>query len=426
MNSFETLSIPQFDPEAHNDRIQARIMDSVQFRLQQQINLKNDEIARLQSDLALLKGEIDTFSDTLKSKQKSTKEADTDINKQIAQAKHEAELKILRCKKDHSKKLQSIDEQHQNEIRTLQKSLENTIFQNTEQINKTSQKKVSKEENEEVNISNKKSRKEDEEIDDFLESLQTTKTIAKEKIHEVKKAKKVLTEADLNLEDQKLAQKVELISTLEERKKKLQNKINQTKSRISQIGKDIDFDVGYGIDPTGKANKLDLSDDVLLNGSYDTNPENSQLHEQSKPYYEKVQNSMQKLKELKKKHQTLLDKLKKKIQIEQENARSKKKQIVEKEKENQLIQQKIDQIKQKFNEIAERQRKEKEKERIAKENLERMNSKLMKAFASMTPQQKEIKLQSLIDENKALKREIYRLDNMIYGKAGKYNSWKDI
>ena len=423
MSSFELINIPHFDPEAHNERIQARIMDSVQFRLQQQINLKNDEIARLQSDLSLLKGEIDTFSDTLKAKQKSTKEADKDINQKVTQAKHEAELKILQCKKEHSKKLQLIEQQHQSEVQSLQQTLEKTIFQNFNQSNEISRKKSLKEEefNSEIDKEH-----EDIEIDDFLESLQTTKTIAKEKIQEIKKPKKMLTEADLEIRDQNLEQKMNLISSLEERKKKLKNKIEQVKENILQIKKDIDYDVNTEPDPTGKLHKLDLSKDALLNGSYDNNPEGVQVDEQNRPYLEKVQNSMRKLDELKKKYQTTLNKLRKKIRIEHDSIQSKQQQIAKKENENKLMDQKIIKLKQKLDEIAERQNKERERERLSRENSIAMNSKLMKALSSMTPQQKEIKLQSLIVENKALKREIFRLDNMIYGKAGRYHSWKDI
>lgn len=425
MNSFEKINIPHFDPEAHNERIQARLLDSVQFRLQQQINLKNDEISRLQDDLAMLKGEIETLSDTLSSKQKSTIEADSEINNQVIQAKHDAEIKIIQSKKEHSKQLQLIEQQHQEEIQSLQKTLENTIFQYSKQSKNKSKSSTFKEED--LNYEEERSsniNEEDNEIDNFLESLQTTKTKAKEKMQEVKKSKKLLTEADLEANDQKITQQKELISTLEERKKKLKSKIDQTKKNIVQIGKDIEFDINSDLEPNSNNGTSNISDDVLFNGSFDDMLDKNQFNEQTRPYFEKVQRAMKKLDDLKKKRQPVLSKLKKKIQIEQDNIKAKKQQIAEKVNENEKIQQKLIKLKQKYQEVE--GKKKRERERQESQYSSTMDSKLVKALASMSSKQKEIKLQSLIMENKALKREIYRLDNMLYGKAGKYHNWKDI
>jgi predicted nucleic acid-binding Zn-ribbon protein len=49
---------------------------------------------------------------------------------------------------------------------------------------------------------------------------------------------------------------------------------------------------------------------------------------------------------------------------------------------------------------------------------------LSKLLNSMTDQQKAAKLTSLRKENTSLKREIARLDFVLYGKNGRYKMWK--
>jgi hypothetical protein len=64
------------------------------------------------------------------------------------------------------------------------------------------------------------------------------------------------------------------------------------------------------------------------------------------------------------------------------------------------------------------------KARIAPRVISRVE--LVEMLGSLSPSEKEKKLLLMDDEVKALKREIARLDYMVYGKAGHYQEWKNL
>jgi hypothetical protein len=51
-------------------RVHSRIVESVQFKIQREINIRDDEISRLKSDLAFLRGKAHTVADTTQTSQK--------------------------------------------------------------------------------------------------------------------------------------------------------------------------------------------------------------------------------------------------------------------------------------------------------------------------------------------------------------------
>jgi hypothetical protein len=63
---------------------------------------------------------------------------------------------------------------------------------------------------------------------------------------------------------------------------------------------------------------------------------------------------------------------------------------------------------------------------IESEKAKKRDPELLARLAKMTPEQKQTQAASVRFENRRLKREIARVDFMIYGKAGKYQKWKQI
>ena len=426
MNSFDTLSIPKFDPDEHDERIKARLAESIQFRLQQQINLKEDEIIRLRNDLSFIKSEIDTFSDSYHAKNKNLIEEYEEMRKKVANAKSEAEIKLQQCRTQHSKDLQQIDEEFQEESRSLQSQLETALFANLNEsrsINQKMERNISKKDKRKslikknTTLSTRSSvvSKEEENstnnednlninIDNFIADIRATKTKAKESIAKHEKNRRPLTDADLELNDRKIDELNETISTMNDKKGKLKDQIAALKHSISQIDLNKDETIDFC---------KDISDTSFDSNASDNDKETTILAE-------KVDLAQRKLEEFKNKNYPNIEKLKNQLKTEMDKVETKKKKIADKSKETDELAQRIQHLKEKKKADAQMQKDKYEKD------FKKKHRNILKMLKSMTSEQKDIHLQGLVVENQSLKREIYRLDSMIYGKSGKYHNWKNI
>lgn len=434
MHSFELHQYVSEGHDDYNERVQARFLNSVQFRLQQQINLKDDEISHLKSDLALLQGEVDTLSDTLRAKHKPTKNSAANIQKQISLAKQESQMMIIQCKKNHAFNLQQLDQKFVSEINHLQRKLEKKLFRKTQQSEVLSSTE-SQSKREKHHSKRKNHKTQDDEIDNFIKSVEIMKVKTNQKISKSEKVKEIVTAADLKLNEKKYEELTEQISNFEKQKHKLSEQVTEQKEAIAKLTQNNDIS--------------DLDEDI--DNEIDENQ--PYFDENIKPYNDKVEKTQNKLNGIKQDQNSSLKKLKKKIKLEQEKIQNKKDQMNKKMKETEMIQKKIEEIRQKQKEeleaakaakaaeearkaeeearraAEEAKRAEEERKRIEKEKkeaYERKYGRLIFRLKSMTQTEKEESLQLLTEENKALKREIYRIDNMIYGKYGQYREWKNI
>ena len=104
----------------HFDRIERRVADSVQFRIQQEINLRDDEIARLRSDLRYLRGMANSVSDMTG---QALVQRCGEMKTWLAQARSRLELQKTELAIEHAKKLREIEARHNRELMEAQRKL---------------------------------------------------------------------------------------------------------------------------------------------------------------------------------------------------------------------------------------------------------------------------------------------------------------
>ena len=104
----------------HFDRIERRVADSVQFRIQQEINLRDDEIARLRSDLRYLRGMANSVSDMTG---QALAQRCGEMKTWLAQARSRLELQKAELAIEHARKLREIEARHNRELTEAQHKL---------------------------------------------------------------------------------------------------------------------------------------------------------------------------------------------------------------------------------------------------------------------------------------------------------------
>lgn len=325
-------------------RVQARIADAANFRFQQEINLRDDEIQRLREYRAQLQAEIDTHQDTKASYNKTIQEELNAIKKQIFKANNERNVTLTKMKAIHAQRLKDIDKEFQTlEVMTQKKDLKKMI------------PKVDRVENmiDQLKITARKSRK-----------VRDNELIDKDVIIQLKQYKKQIK----NLQIQE--------TNLEKQLYQKQNEPEPELSETSSISESSESIQESSIEPI----QMSVNYPKLI----------KQLEEKSKVKIRKLQNKISSANEM-----------------------------------QEMICQKINNAKQKNDEMNQTKKilngnKKSKKEKARKEK------EIREYFSSLTQIQKQLVYEKLIEDNKSLKREIYRLDNMIYGKAGKYHHWKNI
>jgi hypothetical protein len=110
------------------ERLQLRRIDALQFKLQREINIRDDEIARLKTDIALTRGKADTISHAVQQSENLLDSQRADLKKRLSEAKSQVELRRAVIEKEHQDAVKSLDEDHQAETVKLRARLRSALF----------------------------------------------------------------------------------------------------------------------------------------------------------------------------------------------------------------------------------------------------------------------------------------------------------
>ncbi|EAY12247.1 hypothetical protein TVAG_028000 [Trichomonas vaginalis G3] len=358
------------------DRIQARKLDALHFRLQQAINLKDDEIGRLKDEIAYLEAQINVVEDKNLTKTGPVEEKIQKLKFKKFKIEQKYELLITQKKTDFAKEINSINLDHQEQVKRLRSEIEYVMFNSSSQ----------------GSSSNKK---ETDEVDAFLESINSDKYRIK---HQDNSTKSSISQPFI---EQTLGDVQELENQnlkLKEHNQDLENQINKIKEQIADAesktftpssSDDDEFD--------------DISDDSF---EYEDNLSNSQVEEIKDRFNEEKER-------LQKQHQAAVQKLKQQIEKQQ-------KAIAKFGNENISIDDNDD------NATTATSAANNSRKSSIKRSLMDNTQMIYNEIATMTDAQKEKRRKALLIENASLKREIGRLNYMVYGKSGKYAKWRNI
>jgi hypothetical protein len=109
-------------------RVHSRIVDSVQFKIQREIHIRDDEISRLKSDLAQLRGKAHTAADTTQTSQKQITDRHSHLRNKVAEAKTNADMKRTRLALEHENVMQELESRHRSEVAALDSMLEGVML----------------------------------------------------------------------------------------------------------------------------------------------------------------------------------------------------------------------------------------------------------------------------------------------------------
>lgn len=119
-----------------------RRMEQFQNRVQTNINLADDEIARLQSYLSTVQGEILDVKDKLNSHNIKSAQVQQEVIGRKKRSQAQIDAKIARMKADHHSKIQEIQQLHSDEIKSMQHDFEDTMAQLDQITREKTQKRV--------------------------------------------------------------------------------------------------------------------------------------------------------------------------------------------------------------------------------------------------------------------------------------------
>jgi hypothetical protein len=102
------------------DRLQFRRADALRFRLQREINLKDDEVSRLMTELALIRGRAETVSDKVAQSKKPFESQCASLKRKLFEARSGYDLKRTKIETEHQARLRELESSHDSEMKQLQ------------------------------------------------------------------------------------------------------------------------------------------------------------------------------------------------------------------------------------------------------------------------------------------------------------------
>ena len=355
----------------HFDRMTSRLADSFQFRIQEEINIRDDEIARLKSDLAYFRGMARTVNDSTKTKQKSVVEQYSELKKALFDAKSQLEMEKSQMAIEHAKTLRRMDAKHNSEVESIRRQIESIEF--------PAPKKPPRKPDpvkEFVKAAGRLTgRKSSSIIDDQSHSSSDSGSIADSGSYSTTR---------LGRSSEKESARVSEIAQLSMRREESEKRVRDLKSQISSVEKEIEE---HSIEPVSES--LDDFDE----------PKNRDLEER--------------LSRARAAHEKRMDALHDKYESEKERGR-----ILEKEIADAKVKAMVESRKAK--------EKSMRKSSVMETRRTRKYEEMRAYLDSMTASQKDAKLAELRSENRALKKEIARLDFKVYGRGGKYSKWRNL
>lgn len=400
------MQMDLLDDSHFANRKEFRLYDKINFRLKQEILLRDDEIKRLKKRLENLK-----YS-KLKSQNKfytqNNQNSDDNIilnerleslKNQIFREKSKAEMRMTNLSIQHSQKISQMNHQFEKQIQELKQTLyDQTLSNNYERSRSIKDDSVQVEEFIQSLQNIIHSRKNDYKFQKDLENDQYENIELHEDPRSIKIDDKIYSNSkfyDLHLYNEEIQDNEQRIQQIRRLIKKYQN------GSISSLQYSLSGTLSHDA-------KNNYNTEISLNESSFSNSSSFVL-DNSKSIQTQA------------KIQKLLDQHKKQVEILQRK--------IKKEKKNGLlIQRKIEMAaSQSFITDAEIAETIKVQEKIKKKKEKKDSLKItIESLSEMTIQQREEVYKRLKIENITLKREIARVDSVAYGRTGKYQYWKKL
>lgn len=456
------LDLSHLQTTSDKNKVQVRIMDSLQFRIQQAINLKDDEINRLRDEISILQNKIiyrrnaTTHDFTAKSNSKMK------IQNKIFKSRKDTSTIITDMKKKHSKRLNEMMKEYNERIDKMRKRLEEVI-----QNRSTSSITNSSGEN---NITKK--------IDKFLESLADEPYNREERVNnrliEIESQKKVLEEHHKKMSEYeaKLQNNREKERELSYQVAKLKSELSIAKAQKDKMELDMVETKSSSSKDTKKSPISMINSDQHSISGIEANQNRISSHS---PFVTPLIKEMKSMRDIHDRQQDLsgtpsqhvpsgspslqnstrnsayadgdhdngtnyseeVDYSSTSSDLEDEQRINDMLNELQKNYENNvktLEKNHKKEVKSLMKQIRECQKQIIKADPLAETdgNVESdtkqfttLNS-IMASFDGMSREEKEITRKRLLCENKHLKQEIGRLDFMIYGRSGKYKEWRNL
>jgi len=109
-------------------RVQYRMLDSLKFRIRQEINLKDDEIERLRNEILLLQAEMDYLKNNMKNKTDPLLKSVDRYKREIFEVKQSINLDITRLNLNHAKLIQEMKLKHEKRMKDIRMQIENSLL----------------------------------------------------------------------------------------------------------------------------------------------------------------------------------------------------------------------------------------------------------------------------------------------------------
>ena len=443
-------------------KVQMRIMDALQFRLQQAINLKDDEINRLRGEISILQGKIVHKRSASSHDFTAKNNSKIRIQNKIFKSRKETSAIITDMKRQHSKRLSDMMKEYNEKIDKMRKRLEEVIQNRTaalatnsggensitkkvdeflESIANDVYNKGGRETNRTLGIEEQKKVMEDHyrKMSEYEAKLQNNREKERELSDQVERLRSELRFAKAQREKMELDMVDAASFSSRDTKKSPIPLINSDHNSISKIDAKHNGIPSRSLFTTpsrrthqhmrdtydGRQNASSITSQLIpdsypgmqnmvSDATYDNSYLNEDKNDSQEEYYSDTSSEFD--------NEHHINEILNELQNNYEN--EVKKLEAEHKKEVKDLMKQI---------------KDCQKRIISAAPLTTTNDKLdsdtkrftllnsvMAAFDGMTKEEKEATRKRLLYENKSLKQEVGRLDFMIYGKGGKYSEWRNL
>jgi hypothetical protein len=345
MEEEEWMAISCHRDTEYDERIQYRISDSVKFRIQEEINLRDDEIRRLKTDLAYLRGCLVCGPATSSAPSKSISDQYSSLKRELFDRQNALEIKIQQEKIEHKNLLRHLADVHNEKLDQLREKIHKAMLMKKPDADEGGQ------------------------FDNFLESLKQSAANAETV------SKKTIGKFDVDPDGRDPE-----ILIIERDVERNNQKAAELKRQISNVRK-----ISADYAPPSKANKHDS--DIPRTGD--------DLHRS-------------------KEHKLVMDA----HRAEMKNIERQLRGAISAGRD---LDRNLRTLK------ANDTNGQSEGKRRHGGRLDVISREaLIEKLGLMSDEEKKEELELMVGDNRVLKREIARLDFMIYGKAGKYQRWKNV
>jgi predicted RNase H-like nuclease (RuvC/YqgF family) len=110
------------------DKLQVRRAEALHFRFQREIKIRDDEIARLETDLALVRGRADIISGTIRPSDKRLESHLGVLRNQAFEARSQCDVRRSKIQSEQEAALRELDANHEAAVERQRRKLRSVLF----------------------------------------------------------------------------------------------------------------------------------------------------------------------------------------------------------------------------------------------------------------------------------------------------------